>query len=387
MHESKSLRRSRRILALLVALLPLAAVAPTPASAQVQQGVGMAITPIFPAMVVVGQAGAPASLLIANNSAGVGPVTLTSITLNPSCGDPFFSCSDPDLGVLLLSPSAVGTAGACDGRAFTVQPPDANGRSSFVPTTPVILQPPGQANDDCTITFTFSTLKAPTKDADPSAGLQTRQFATISGTALTLLLQTLFGNGAGTSITTIERAQPAINTHVTAERIGLGSSISDIANLSGGVNPTGTITFRLHGPGDELCEGTPVFTTTRNVIGNGDHVSAPFTPTQTGGYRWVADYSGDLNNLPVAQTSCADVLEAFIVSQLPPPTTTAPPGPTTPTTIGVGILGTAPPGGPITLGTPLVRTGSNALALSALALLLVAIGAHLIVEARRRRTG
>ena len=39
--------------------------------------------------------------------------------------------------------------------------------------------------------------------------------------------------------------------------------------------------------------------------GNGNYTSGSFTPTATGTYRFVAAYSGDVNNAPVT-TACVD---------------------------------------------------------------------------------
>ena len=49
------------------------------------------------------------------------------------------------------------------------------------------------------------------------------------------------------------------------------------------------------------------------VSGNGDYQSEPFSPTEAGTYRWVASYSGDNNNEPVA-TSCGEPGEDVAVA-------------------------------------------------------------------------
>ena len=77
----------------------------------------------------------------------------------------------------------------------------------------------------------------------------------------------------------------------------LGTSISDTATLSGGSNPTGTITFSSDGPNDATCANTPVFTSSAVAVnGNGSYVSPSFTPTAAGVYRWIAAYSGDASH-------------------------------------------------------------------------------------------
>ena len=93
------------------------------------------------------------------------------------------------------------------------------------------------------------------------------------------------------------RATPALTTAASAG-ITLGGQVSDTATLAGGDAPGGQITFRLYGPGDANCSGTPAFTDTKSVSGNGDYTSSDFTPTLAGAYRWVASYSGDADNQP-----------------------------------------------------------------------------------------
>ena len=51
---------------------------------------------------------------------------------------------------------------------------------------------------------------------------------------------------------------------------------------------------------------------TKTVSGNGTYTSDPFTPSTPGTYRWIANYSGDANNNPVAG-SCNDANESVVV--------------------------------------------------------------------------
>ncbi len=98
---------------------------------------------------------------------------------------------------------------------------------------------------------------------------------------------------------------------VTATGASMGT-IRAVAGL-GGFNPTGTVTFLLTPPGDTFCSGTPVFTSTMAVNGNGAYTSAPYTPSASGSYKWRATYSGDLNNTPGQVTSCLDPSAAVTV--------------------------------------------------------------------------
>lgn len=100
---------------------------------------------------------------------------------------------------------------------------------------------------------------------------------------------------------TITTATPTIVTAASAGGLR-GTVLTDQATLSGAFNPTGSITFRLYGPNDATCAAAPVFTSNAiTVAGNGTYASAPgFTATALGTYRWIAAYSGDGNNAPVA---------------------------------------------------------------------------------------
>ena len=86
------------------------------------------------------------------------------------------------------------------------------------------------------------------------------------------------------------------------------------ATLSGGDDPTGTITFKLFGPNNNDCSGTPASTSASTVVGNGSYQSGAYTVTQPGTYRWVVDYSGDDNNKPAGPTTCGDNTETVTIT-------------------------------------------------------------------------
>ncbi len=97
-------------------------------------------------------------------------------------------------------------------------------------------------------------------------------------------------------------ASPKLNTTVTGGSqsganitVPRGTSIKDIATLSEGANPGGTITFDLYGPNDVNC-GTSLANTVVNVTGNGSYSSTAFPVTNLGIYRWSVSYSGDPAN-------------------------------------------------------------------------------------------
>jgi uncharacterized repeat protein (TIGR01451 family) len=134
-------------------------------------------------------------------------------------------------------------------------------------------------------------------------------------------------NNSDVAFTTIVAAVPTLTTQASAPVL-LGGAISDTATLSGGVNPTGTISFSAYGPDDAGCSGAIAFTSDVDVSnGNGQYVSDPFVPSAPGTYRFVAAYGGDVNNKAVA-TACNDANESVVVigpTPTPSPTPSATP--------------------------------------------------------------
>ena len=139
-------------------------------------------------------------------------------------------------------------------------------------------------------------------------------------------------NDPGESVV-VTRAAPTIVTRASPG-VTLGGSISDTATMSGGFNPTGTVTFNLYGPDNSTCTGGVVFSSTVPLV-NGTAASGSFIPNLPGTYRWVAFYSGDANN-QLAEGLCDDPNETVIVSPAPATTTstttTLPPTTTSTTT-------------------------------------------------------
>src|SRR6202049_2555333 len=132
---------------------------------------------------------------------------------------------------------------------------------------------------------------------------------------------TLARNGAVTldtnNVTACGRpAQPGLSTQASPGTT-LGGTISDTATLSGANNPIGTISFNLYDPNDATCTGAAISTSMVAVNGNGNYSSAPFLPNALGMYRWIANYSGDVNNNPVAN-ACNAANENVVVTQATP---------------------------------------------------------------------
>lgn len=119
---------------------------------------------------------------------------------------------------------------------------------------------------------------------------------------------------------TVTKALPTVATDAGAD-VEIGGALGDVATVAGGHSPTGTVSFRLYGPGDTACANTPVFTATKNLgeeAGEpGVARSGPFTPSEAGEYRWIASYSGDADNEAIAGT-CGDPDETVTVAKAAP---------------------------------------------------------------------
>ena len=96
---------------------------------------------------------------------------------------------------------------------------------------------------------------------------------------------------------------PSITTSQQPATATVGSSIADQATVTGGDNPTGTVTFNLYN--NPNGTGTPLFTDTENLVG-GVATSAGYTTTATGTDYWVATYNGDSNNSTVTSGTAAE---------------------------------------------------------------------------------
>lgn len=98
---------------------------------------------------------------------------------------------------------------------------------------------------------------------------------------------------------TVNQVTPEISTIPSPSPSAvLGATLNDSATLSGGYSLTGTLTFKLYGPSDATCSGTPAYTNDPvSVIGEGTYYTSPgFAALAAGVWRWVASYSGDINN-------------------------------------------------------------------------------------------
>jgi len=122
---------------------------------------------------------------------------------------------------------------------------------------------------------------------------------------------------------TIGPASPTLTTTPSPSSGTVGVTLNDGATLTGGVNPTGSITFNLYPPSDTTCAGPASYTQTVTVSGNGSsYTTSPgFASTLTGVWHWTASYGGDGNNNP-ASSGCS--AEPVTVNPASPSMTTTP---------------------------------------------------------------
>jgi hypothetical protein len=104
-------------------------------------------------------------------------------------------------------------------------------------------------------------------------------------------------NDGATSVCTSEHL--VVNKNPSAIRTAPNLIPNDDATLSGLTdNAGGTVVFNLYSPSDATCSGTPAYTETVNVNGNGTYSTSntTFVAKALGTWRWQVTYSGDANN-------------------------------------------------------------------------------------------
>ena len=107
-------------------------------------------------------------------------------------------------------------------------------------------------------------------------------------------------SGGGDEPVSVGQGTPSISTSAQPTSAVLGTSIADQATMSGGENPSGTVTFDLY---DNSTGTGPALFTSSKPLSGGTATSGSYTPTATGTYYWVATYGGDANNKSVTSPS------------------------------------------------------------------------------------
>jgi len=187
--------------------------------------------------------------------------------------------------------------------------------------------------------FNFGTSGGLTPAAFDLTGGQTRDFLDVPSGAYTITESgaptgwTLVGlscdhTGSGTDATT-ENATASITIAgggtvacTFTNRIQLHPTLStaqsflpnDTATIAGATsNAGGHVTFELFGPADTACSGTPAFTQTVDVQGNGNYstTNSSVVASAPGTWQWKTTYDGDAAN--VGTTSACGV-EHFTIT-------------------------------------------------------------------------
>ncbi|HEV8263632.1 MAG TPA: Ig-like domain repeat protein [Gemmatimonadales bacterium] len=132
----------------------------------------------------------------------------------------------------------------------------------------------------------------------------------------------------------VGKASPTVTTEATPTA-SAGETISDEATLTGssGSNATGTISFTVFGPNNATCTGVGTPAGSALVTGDGTYSSSAVPVVLAGTYRWIASYSGDVNNDGFT-TQCNDPNETSEVGKASPTLTTTP----NPTSGTVGVV-------------------------------------------------
>jgi hypothetical protein len=98
----------------------------------------------------------------------------------------------------------------------------------------------------------------------------------------------------------------------------LPNDSATITGVAGIATPTGTVDFKLFGPTDTTCSGTPVFQQLAVALTNGSASTSNTTFTvdasTAGTYRWTVHYSGDANYLAADKLCGAEQFTASITN-------------------------------------------------------------------------
>jgi len=122
--------------------------------------------------------------------------------------------------------------------------------------------------------------------------------------------------GASEQSSAVAKAAPGL-AGVATSAVTVGSSITDVATLSGGFEASGQIVFRAYGPGDASCSGAVEYEATVPIDGDGPYSPPGFSPAAAGLYRWTAAYGGDANN-EASATACGASEQSSAVAKAAP---------------------------------------------------------------------
>jgi HYR domain len=274
------------------------------------------VTPVADADLAL--AGVPANMTVAATGQSGASVTYTAPTATDEEAGATVSCDHPSGSVLAVGTTNV-TCLASDAddsnspvsAIFTVTVTDSDLALSGVPaniTTP-LTSPSGAL-----VTYTAPTAT----DEEPGATVACdHPSGSTFGLGTTAVACTATDGDdsnslvSGTFNVTVTKAAPSVATQASAP-VPAGGTISDTATLTGGIAPSGVITFSAFGPGHAACTGAPIFASTVPVVGDGVYSSGPFL-AGAGTYNFVVTYSGDANNL-AAVSGCGSPGETTAIT-------------------------------------------------------------------------
>jgi hypothetical protein len=295
------------------------------------------------AMVTMGGVQVTRSTATNPGPGGTGPATKTYVSANIGLSP--LTADDPVGDLHTLTATVTTNNGSGEGQP---QPaPDGT-----VVSFSLVSGPGSLASPSCTISNGLGTCTdVLTSDVAGTSVINASTTVVVDGVTLHRSTNDSVPGDSVNAVKNWHKVQPSITTTQSAGGT-IGVSVSDTATVSGGHNPTGTVTFQLFGSGDSTCSGTPVFISSNQPLSGGSAASGSFTPTTTGTYEWVATYNGDDGNL-TAVSSC---------------------GSEPVTIVAAAVLGITTP-----------NTGAELAGALAEGLGLMLAGAGIVVYARRRR--
>ena len=101
----------------------------------------------------------------------------------------------------------------------------------------------------------------------------------------------------GQGTVAVAKASPSLSTAPSSGGAVGSVTLNDSVTVSAGYTPGGSITFDLYSPSQTCGSGTPAYTQTVPVSGNGSYSTMNTVAASTAGiWSWTAAYSGDANN-------------------------------------------------------------------------------------------
>ena len=218
-------------------------------------------------------------------SSGVSFVECVGASGQSTCPNPLI---EPSLGTSLSS-SSIGAGGSVTDKATLSGGIAPTGNIGFFYSTSNACPTTGATQMGTSVTVSDNGAYTSASQTFPTAG--------------TYYVYALYsGDGVNKEVASaceplvVGSVAPALGTVLSANAIVAGGSASDSATLSGGSNPTGSITFFDSTKNTCPASGATQVGTPVTVTGDGSYPSTSATFSTPGTYYWYATYSGDSNN-------------------------------------------------------------------------------------------